>query len=236
MKRRIATMVLTLGVAAVLAAPAFAQQPKRKGGGFGGGFGMGGGAGLLMNEGVQKELKLDSDQVSKVETAVREVREKHQGDFAKLQDLDAQERREKMAELGRTINGETNKALADILKPEQMKRYHQIQRQQMGLLAFTEPEVQVKLKLTDDQVGQIRRIAADNQGQMRELFQPGGGGNREEAMQKIATLRKEGMDKALAVLSADQKDAWKDLTGEPFEVRFQGFGGGPGGGGRRPNN
>jgi hypothetical protein len=31
------------------------------------------------------------------------------------------------------------------------------------------------------------------------------------------------MDKALAVLSADQKQAWKDMTGEPFEVRFQGF-------------
>ena len=31
------------------------------------------------------------------------------------------------------------------------------------------------------------------------------------------------MDKALAVLSADQKRAWKDMTGEPFEVRFQGF-------------
>jgi hypothetical protein len=233
MKRRIATMVLTLGVAALLAMPTFAQQPKRKGGGFGGGFGfgMGGGAGLLMNEGVQKELKLDSDQVSKAESIVRDVREKHQGDFAKLQDLDAQERREKMAEIGRAMTSETNKALADVLKPEQMKRYRQIQLQQQGLTAFTEPDVQAKLKLSDDQVGQIRRIAADNQGQMRELFQPGGGGNREEAMQKMATLRKEGMDKALAVLSSDQKDAWKDLTGEPFEVRFQGFGGG-----RRPNN
>jgi hypothetical protein len=40
---------------------------------------------------------------------------------------------------------------------------------------------------------------------------------------KAATLGKESMDKALAVLSADQKQAWKDLTGEPFDVQFQGF-------------
>jgi hypothetical protein len=40
---------------------------------------------------------------------------------------------------------------------------------------------------------------------------------------KAATLGKESMDKALAVLSADQKREWKDLTGESFGVQFQGF-------------
>ncbi len=44
----------------------------------------------------------------------------------------------------------------------------------------------------------------------------------------MTTIRKESMDKALAVLSSDQKETWKDLTGEPFEVQF-----GPP---RRPNN
>ncbi len=31
---------------------------------------------------------------------------------------------------------ETNKGLAKVLKPEQMKRYRQIQLQQLGLMAF----------------------------------------------------------------------------------------------------
>ena len=91
-------------------------------------------------------------------------------------------------------------------------------------MAFTEPEVQSKLKLTDDQVGRVRTINADSQSQRREVVQGGGGGgNRESMRKKGATLGKESMDKALAVLSADQKQAWKDMTGEPFEVRFQGF-------------
>jgi Spy/CpxP family protein refolding chaperone len=222
MKRRIATMVLTLGVAALLAMPAFAQQPKHKG--HGSRMPMGGGAGLIANEGVQKELKLTDEQTSKAEAVARDVREKHHGEFAKVEDLDAKERSEKMAEIVRTMISETNKGLADVLKPEQMKRYRQIQLQQLGLMAFTEPEVQSKLKLTDDQVGQIRRINADSQSQRRELFQGGGGGgNREEMQKKEATLGKESMDKALAVLSANQKQAWKDMTGEPFEVKFQGF-------------
>ena len=225
MKRRIATMVLTLGVAALLAMPAFAQQPKRRGGliGHGSRMPLGGGAGLIANEGVQKELKLTDQQTSKAEAVAREVREKYHGEFAKVEDLDAQERSEKTAEIVRTMTSETNKGLADVLKPEQMKRYRQIQLQQLGLRAFTEPEVQSKLKLTDDQVGQIRRINAVFQGQRRALSQGGGGGNREEMRKKEATLGKESLDKALAVLSADQKQAWKDLTGEPFEVQFQGF-------------
>jgi hypothetical protein len=169
MKRRIATMVLTLGVAALLAMPAFAQQPKHKG--HGSRMPMGGGAGLIANAAVQKELKLTDEQTSKAEAVARAVREKYHGDFAKLEDLDAQVRSEKTAEIVRTMTSETNKGLADVLKPEQMKRYRQIQLQQLGLMAFTEPEVRSQLKLTDDQVGRIRRINADSQGQRRELFE-----------------------------------------------------------------
>ena len=40
---------------------------------------------------------------------------------------------------------------------------------------------------------------------------------------KAATLGDESMDKALAVVSVDQKQKWQDLTGEPFVVQFQGF-------------
>jgi hypothetical protein len=218
MKRRIATMVLTLGVAVLLAMPAVAQQPKHKG--HGSRMPMGGGAGLIANQGVQKELKLTDDQTSKAEAVARAVREKHHGEFDKVDDLDAKERSEKMAEIVRTMISETNKGLADVLKPEQMKRYRQIQLQQLGLRAFTDPEVQSKLKLTDDQVGQIRRINADSLGGGAG---GGGGGNREETQKKEATLGKESMDKAVAVLSADQKQAWKDMTGEPFAVQFQGF-------------
>jgi hypothetical protein len=219
MKRRIATTVLTLGVVALLAMPAGAQQPKHKG--HGSRMPMGGGAGLIANQDVQKELKLTKEQTSKAEAGARAVREKYHGEFAKFDELDAQARFEKTAEIVRNMTSETNKGLADVLKPEQMKRYRQIQLQQLDLMAFTEPDVQSQLKLSDEQVGLIRKINAESQSQRREFAQ--GGGNRAETQKKGTTLGKESMDKALAVLSADQKQAWQDMTGEPFEVRFQGF-------------
>src|SRR3954453_3569722 len=123
---------------------------------------MGSGAGLIANEGVQKELKLSDEQASEADAVASDVREKHYSDFAKLRDLGAQERFEKTAEIVRTMTSETNKGLADVLEPEQMKRYRQIQIQHVGLMTFTEPEVQSKLKLTDDQAGRIRRINADS--------------------------------------------------------------------------
>ena len=41
-------------------------------------------------------------------------------------------------------------------------------------------------------------------------------------------MNKEAVEKVQSVLTPEQKKAWKDLTGEPFEMQFS-----PGGGGRR---
>ena len=43
----------------------------------------------------------------------------------------------------------------------------------------------------------------------------------EETRTKMTELRKETMDKVTGVLTADQKKAWKEMTGEPFQVQFQ---------------
>jgi hypothetical protein len=219
--RSISRVVLVLGLALLLAVPAFAQQRQRGGRGGGrGGFGL---AGLISNESVQKELKLDSDQVQKATAAVQEVREKHQGDFAGLQDLSQEERREKMAAMTKTIDEETAKALHGILKPDQIKRLKQIELYNRGVNAFTDPDVQKALSLTSEQKEKIKTIAADAQEEMRGLRGQGGqGGDRAEAQKKMAEFRKHTMEKVMAVLNGDQKDKWKEMTGTPFEVQMQG--------------
>lgn len=221
--RRVGKIVLALACAALLAGPAAAQQKK----GFGGAFGFGRGgqtAGMLLqNEGVQKELKLTEDQIDKVKAVNRKVREKYAEDFQKLQDLDQQERFQKMGELGRKVAEETDKELAGVLKPEQDKRLKQILRQQQGVEAFQDAQVQKDLKLTDEQKESMKAIAEDARKDAREAFQ-NAAGDFQELGKKMQAMRKEAMDKALAVLKDDQKKEWKELTGEPFTVQFQGFG------------
>jgi Spy/CpxP family protein refolding chaperone len=219
--RTFSKMVLAFGLVALSTAPAMAQQGR----GFGM-FGGGGGAFLLSNKGVQQELKASDAQAEKLDALAQELGQKQREEFKKLQDLSQDEQREKRAELTRSINVEMRKSLADILKAEQLKRFEQIQLQQGGTNAFATPRVEEELKLTDAQKSKIREINEDQVQAMRDAFQ-GGQSDRAAAMQKIAAIRKQGMEKVVALLSDDQKKAWKDLTGEPFEVRFE-----P----RRPNN
>ncbi|HEV3119062.1 MAG TPA: hypothetical protein VGY58_18555 [Gemmataceae bacterium] len=202
-----------LGLTALLASPAMAQR------GRGGRGGMGGPAGLVNNKGVQKELKLTDEQVKKAEDALKTIREKHQEEFAGIRDLPQEERGEKFQALNKTVGEEQMKALSDILSADQIKRLKQISLQTRGAQAFNDAEVQKELKLTDDQKDKIKTINDDARQEMGSIFQ--GGGDFQENQKKIAALRKETMEKVSGVLTDDQKKAWKDMTGDPFEVKFE---------------
>jgi Spy/CpxP family protein refolding chaperone len=212
---------IAFGLVLLVAAPALAQPPQRGRGGPGGGM-MGGPGMLLQNEGVQKELKLTEDQVKKCHDALQEVRKKHEGDFAKIRDMNEQER----GDLMKSVREETTKALAGILQPDQEKRLKQINWQRQNAQAFSDPEVQSALKLTDDQKGQLKTIGDDANKARREAFQNAQGGDRDAARKQMETLNKETMEKVTAVLTDDQKKAWKDLVGEPFHFQPQGGRGG----------
>jgi hypothetical protein len=234
--RSVSRWTVAVGVVTLLAGSALAQPPGGPGGGRGG-FGRGGFGGpgaLLQNKSVQQELKLTDDQITKVKEVTDEIRSKHQEDFTKLRDIsDQTERREKGAELMKTVGEETNKALAGVLKPEQEKRLKQIRLQTEGTRAFQDPEVEKALKLSDEQKDSLKTIEADARKEMEGLR--GGQGNREENRKKFESLRQETKDKAAAVLNDTQKKEWKELTGEPFKLEQPEGGRGPGGrGGRGP--
>jgi hypothetical protein len=237
--RTLSKMVLACGVVALLAAPAMAQRPGGGRGFRGGGFGANP-AMLLGNKSVQQELKVESTQADKLNTLAQGIAEKQRAALEKLADASQEERREKMAQLRQEANADVQKNLTEILKPEQVKRFRQLEIQQAGILAAPAmPRVSEALDLTDDQKSKFRTIQEEQGEAMRGLFGGGGGGgDREAARQKMLDLRKKGQDKAMAVLTDSQKASWKELTGEPFEVKFEpgeGFGG-PGGGRRRNNN
>jgi hypothetical protein len=222
--RSISRVMLVIGVAMLMVVDASAQQRQRgQGRGGRGAFGFGGLAGLIRNEGVQKELKLSSDQAEKATEAVQKVGEKYREQGAGLQDLSREERAEKRASLNKAMTSEQEKALEGILTPDQIKRLKQIELQNRYARAFTDPEVESKLKLTADQKEKIKTIASDAQAEMREIRQEARG-NFAEIGKKMAALNKSTMDKIIAVLNPSQRETWKEMTGEPFTVQFQGRG------------
>jgi Spy/CpxP family protein refolding chaperone len=204
---------LTFGALVLFNLPASAQGQRGPGrGGFGGFGGFGGGTMLLTNKSVQEELKVDEDQAKKLE----ELSTKNRESFSGLRDLSQEERREKMA----AITAENNKAVEGILKPEQVTRLHQIENQNGGVNALLSDRNAEKLKLTDDQKKKIQDINASSfqkMGDLREQFQ----NDREGAMKKMQEIRAEVNKEALNVLTDDQKKTWEELTGTPFEVKFE---------------
>ena len=209
--RKVIGILVVFGLVAIVTFNANAQRP---GGGFGGG-----GFGLLMNKGVQEELKLTDEQKEKIQAVGTEL---GKGGFGFKKDQ-TKEEREKAA---KERIEKTNKAVADILKPDQAKRFKQIERQQDVLVTLnTDEEVVKEIKLTDEQKDKLKGIRDDMTKEMSGLFGKGKGGDFKEAFEKMNTLRKESKEKALKVLTADQTAKWKEITGAPFEVQLGGFGG-----------
>jgi Spy/CpxP family protein refolding chaperone len=211
--KRIVQSTLVLGALALVTPAVLAQRP----GGFGGGFG-GGTLFLLTQKSVQDELKMTDEQVKKVtelQAKEREARGPRDPNVSR-------EERQKKAEEARAA---TDKALTDILKPEQLKRVKQISWQRQGTRALSDKEVAEALKLTDEQKEKLKTIQDDARKEMRDLFQAGAG-NRDEARKKMEELRKSADEKAQAVLTAEQKTKLKEVTGEPFkgEIKLPEFG------------
>lgn len=212
-------LLLTLVAGALLAAPALAQFGR----GGGGGAGM-----LLRNTGVQKELKLTEDQIKKLNEFSEKIAPKMREAFQARMDGD----QEKAEQITKEVREETDKFLKETLKEDQTKRLKQIQHQIAGPNAFGDEEVAKTLKLTDEQKEDIKKINDELGAARKEAFQGGGFADpdkRAETQKKLANLNKEAMDKITKMLTPEQKKAWKEVTGEPFEFRFEGGPGGPGG-------
>jgi hypothetical protein len=213
--RTLSKTIVALGLVALMAGPALAQQGR--GGGGGRGFGGGGIGMLLSNASVQQELKLDASQIEKAKGLSTKLREKV---TAATQGLEGQERFTKMREMSKEINAEANTGAKDFLKPEQMKRLHQIQHQVQGAQAFTDEHVQSRLKLTAAQKSDIDSVVQASGTEMRTLFQ-NMQSDPEGTRAKIAEHRKETLSKIESKLTDEQKTAYKGMLGAPFEIKFE---------------
>ncbi len=191
---------------------------------------------LLRNESVGADLKLTDEQKTKSNAIVDKVQGEIQDKLTELGGLDEDERAEMLKELRSTAQ-ERGKAvlseLAGVLQPEQFTRPKQINLQLRGAQALSDEEIAAELKLSDEQKKQLVTINEENDKAMNDLRQEArGSDDRQAVFAKMQELRKAAGDKALAVLTADQKAQFDKLQGPKADIKFEGP---PGGGrGRRP--
>ncbi len=194
------------------------EEPRfRQFGGPGGGRGN---FNLVNNEKVQKELALTEQQKEAIKKAFEEQRNA-------MSDLpDSDDRFTKMQELFKTLQDKISALLDD----KQKARLKEIQLQMQGPAGLANKETADALKLSDDQVEQIKQINETMQTDIRDTFQASGQVDFADVQKETERLRKDGNDKMLAVLTAEQKAAFDKMQGAKIDIAAGGFGGPFGGG------
>jgi len=197
-----------VAVLALCVSPTQAQQRP-------GGFGL---HSLVANKSVQEELKLDDAQKQKVEELNKTTQATLQ---EKTKDLQGDDRRAKIPAIMKEVNEATEKALAGTLKSGQIKRLKQMQLQVQSVRAFGNEDTQKALKLTEEQAKEVKTALEEAQKQIQEETKDLTRQDREKRREITQRINKEVMGKITDKLSAEQKKAWKKMTGEPFEIKFE---------------
>jgi Spy/CpxP family protein refolding chaperone len=174
---------------------------------------------LLQNKSVQDELKITREQNRKLREVAREFEEAHRDEIARVrQEKDGR----KGFELRRAALETMTRAMNDILTSEQIKRLGQIEIQAQGAGALVRSEVQKELNLSDRQREEIRSLADAGEKEVRETLKtpPADPKGWVEIGKKIRKIHQNTEERALAVLSDEQRKTWKEMTGEPFELKM----------------
>lgn len=168
---------------------------------------------LLASESVRDELQLSDQQEAQLKPLLEQWLKQQDtllGDRSQSED----ERRLRLVRSAETYE----KALVDVITPQQNERFRQIALQALGIFAFREPDIVKVLRLTNEQRSQLRAIE-------REVFigsflgkHPPGepSGLRTHRAPPDRARDADVMNQAMAVLSPTQLATWRALTGEPF--------------------
>ena len=223
--RRLMVFSMTLVLGAVFACAAQTQAAEESQRGPRRGFSRGSLLGLLRLEQVQKEMKLSEEQTAKVQELVEKLGAEMRQQYTALREIeDRQQRLEKMTELRDQIDDKVREQLRDVMPREQMMRLYQIRMQVRAVVdSLSNRYVARRLELTEEQQKKVAEISKETQAKQYELFasmRNASDEQRSEAFQKFRQLRSDADEKALAVLTAEQKEAFENMKGEKIELDF----------------
>ena len=139
--------------------------------------------------------------------------------FQKLDKRKPREREKELDPYRRKAQEKLTKFLKATLKDDQLKRLRQVELQQ-GLFALGRPDVVKELKITREQQKQFMAVVQEMQKKIAPLIEEAqsGKGKPEEIGPKVLKIRKEHERRLEAILSAAQKQQWKEMLGKALSL------------------
>ena len=176
----------------------------------------------LRNQKIQEDLKLDNDQIEEVKEAYQEVSKARRGIFQKLRGLKPEERQKKMQESMKKFNTDSAAKAKEILDDKQYARLQQIMVQMQGTRALQNPEIQKKLKVTEDQTKKIADVQKSVQEKRRKIMQDlranGGRIDFKKFREKTQELNKQIEKNTLEVLTKEQREQFEKMKGKKIDL------------------
>jgi hypothetical protein len=160
---------------------------------------------LLHQKAVQEELKMTDEQVKKVDEVAQKLKEEREAAIDKGEKPDLAKMVEKM-----------DKAVAEFLKPEQLKRLKQIQLQVGGPRVFNNRELVKEMKITEAQQKKLKELQDEMAAEVKKIFEKDAE-SREEARKKVTDVNNKVREKIIDLMEGEQKARWKEKVGEPFK-------------------
>jgi hypothetical protein len=175
---------------------------------------------ILLAPSVQKELKLNEEQKTKVYNFARTASQKHRDLMQKMM-FGGNANPQAMMQASWQVRQENDKAIAQILEPKQKERLDQIVLQHEGPLAVARPEIAAKLRLNETQQEYVQGILVEMRRElMMSIRQSMATGQYSPAQGRelSAQLRKQAVMDISQVIDAKQKKNFNSMLGAPFDL------------------
>jgi predicted nucleotidyltransferase len=177
---------------------------------------------MMRMEAVQKELALEEAQTKEITALAAQMQSEAMEIMSGLQDLTPEERQKEMpsvmkmiTEKGKELQGKVDK----VLNEKQAGRVKELSLQRRGVDALQDDAVIAELKLSDEQKQKLDAVRDEIADKQQEIFKSlaSGGGDQGQVREKMMELRKEGGEKAMAILTDAQREQFEKMKGPKFD-------------------
>jgi hypothetical protein len=161
---------------------------------------------------VQEDLNMSASQIKAAKAVIDRVKAKHGGDATKAYNAPKGEGKKIVDDGIAQQVRETLDALPTVLRPDQIKRLRQILNQELGSGLLSRPEIRSVMKISDEQMQQLKEIQDSLRKQLIENVQAGKI-PRKDASRYDQLLIKLIQPEVKQALSPEQRAMLKDLLG-----------------------
>jgi hypothetical protein len=167
---------------------------------------------------VRKELKLTPAQTEQLTKLNAGMKTQLIDTLRTLKGLPATERTQKFA----SFRDGLDRKVVEMLDPAQRKRLRELELQQEGVRALTNPSFGAELRITPAQTTKIHQATQSESHTLRDLYlaaskkEPLSTADRAKLETQIATTRKRTETDLLAILTTEQRTRLKVMQGAPF--------------------